>query len=139
MAVDVEEALNALILGRANVQNLVQGRVFPNRLAQGLPCPAVITRRVAGSSIKTLGGVSSVRKGIFQIESWSSVSQAEARQLDKAVQEIEGFRGPMLDWWIQALLLNPDADQDEPQIPTHADDLGLFCSTAEFFCIYRLG
>lgn len=136
---DIEQDLNAILKADAGVAALVSARVFPNRLPQIEDLPGVITRRVSGGPMRTLAGKSSVRRARFQVESWSESSQEEARSIDRAVQTcFENFqRGRFGSFFIQALLVDEDTDQDEPQIPTHADDLGLFCSFCEITLFYE--
>lgn len=137
MAVDVEEIFPVLLPQQADVAALANGRYFPNRIPQQENLPAVIFRRTSGGPIRTLGGRSVTRRATFQVESWSARSQEEARQLDRAVQAIECGPVQVGPWWIQRLTVNPDTDQDNPQIPVHADDLGLFCSFSEFTVFYN--
>lgn len=135
MAIDIEEGLLALILSKPAVTAIAAQRVFPNQAPARELLPSVIFRRTGGGPIHTLGGVSGAKPATFQVESWSETSQDQARQLDLAVQQIAGFRGAIgLAWWFQAVLVDRDTDQDNPQIPIHAEDLGLFCS----FTQYRL-
>lgn len=138
MSVDVEEALNAILKANGAVVAIAGTRVFPNRLPARESMPAVITRRLSGSAVKTLRSVSSTRRAVFQVESWSAVSQEEARELDRAVQTVAASTGQeSVDWWVQCIRVNDDTDQDNPQIPIHADDVGLFCSFCEIMLVYE--
>ena len=139
MAVDIEEIFPILLAAQAPVVALAVGRFFPNRDPQREIMPCVIWQRLGGAPVRPLEGRSATRYAIFRLESWSAVSQQQARQLSRAVQDIE--RGPELvgSWWVQKLTVNQGSDQDEPQVPTHADDLGLFCSVCEFTVFYKLG
>lgn len=138
MAVDIEETFATLLADSAAVVAIAVDRFFPNRLPIREELPAVIWRRVSGSPMPRLNGVSKVKRAVFQFESWSATSQEEARDLDLKVQaKLDGLKGPIGSWWIQVMKLTGDADQDNPQIPVHADDLGLFCSFCEFFVVYE--
>lgn len=138
MAIDIEEIFPILLALQGPVVALAGSRVFPNREPIRETKPCVIFRRTGGSPVRTLEGKSAVRWATFQVESWSEVNQEQARQLDRAVQEIEC--GPTLvgDWWVQKLTVNQGTDQDNPQIPINADDIGLHCSFAEFTVFYKL-
>lgn len=137
MSVDVEEIFPLLLAGASSVVAIAGDRCFPNRVPQTSTLPAVIWRRLNGGPVRRSDGKSNVSRATFQVESWSAASQEQARELNKAVQGIECRATHVGDWWIQALYLSPDADADDPQIPTHADDLGLFCSVSEFTVIYK--
>jgi hypothetical protein len=139
MAVDFEEAFPTLLAAQEPVANVAGDRFFINRVPQREELPAVIVRRISGGPIRTLGGQCSVRRAMYQLESWSAKSQEEARALDRAVQEIECGGVLVGDWWVQRLTVNADTDQDNPQIPVHADDLGLFCSFSEVTVFYKPG
>lgn len=138
MPVDIEEAFPLLLAMQPNVVNLIGTRFYPNRLPEREICPCVIGKRLAGSPVRTLEGKSTVRWATFQIESWSATSQEEARQLDRYVQGIETGPVSVGGWWIQKLTVNQGTDQDNPQIPINADDLGFFCSFSEFMVFYKL-
>jgi hypothetical protein len=137
MSVDIEEALSALQLTLAGVTAIAGQNVFPNRIPQRVEMPALITRRISGGPINGLSSALAVRKAVFQVEAWSQASQEQARQLDLAAQALNGLRGTSGAWFIQKLLVNPDTDQDNPQIPVHADDLGSFCSFHELTVFYK--
>lgn len=138
MAIDIEEVFPLLFAAQPNIVGLISTRAFPNRLPERLTFPCVIFKRLAGSPVRTLDGKSSVRWATFQVESWSDSSQQEARQLDGYVQAIECGAVSVGGWWIQKLTVNQGTDQDNPQIPIHADDIGLFCSFSEFTVFYKL-
>jgi len=145
MAVDIDEALAVLIQGASAVSTIAGDRVYPNRVPQPSNVPAVIFRRLTAGSAPVIRGKSTALYATFQVESWSGASQIEARTLDLAVQGVANVNSvlvgppslPSPGWWIQALRVNTDTDQDNPQIPIHADDLGLFCSFCEMFVQYR--
>jgi hypothetical protein len=139
MSIDIEEALFALQLAQAAVVAIAGQNVFPNRIPQRAEMPALITRRINGGPITGLNSTLGVRTAVFQVEAWSGASQEQARQLDLAAQGLHGFRGLESNWFIQKLTVNPDSDQDNPQIPTHADDLGFFCSVHELTVFYKPG
>ncbi len=136
---DFEEALSTLLINDDGVVSLVSDRVYPNRVPQREQLPAVITKRVSGGPQRTLNGIAGTKRGVFQIESWSGKSQEEARGIDLLVQAaIENFgRGRLAGWFVQALLVDEDSDSDNPQIPTHADDLGFFCSVCSITVFYE--
>lgn len=137
MSVDIEEIFPLLLGQSYQVGLLVAERVFPNRIPQRESLPAIIYRRISGGPIRTSTKSSNVRKASFQVESWSAESQEAARVINRAVEGIETRATMVGDWWVQSLLISPDSDQDNPQIPIHADDLGLFCSFTEFVCFYK--
>lgn len=138
MAIDVEEIFPVLLGANGSVVAIAGDRFYPNRLPIREIMPAVIWRRIGGSPVRLLDGKSIVRWATFQVESWSEVSQEQARQLDRAVQEIECGPTLVVSWWVQKLTVNQGTDQDNPQIPIHADDIGLHCSFSEFTVFYKL-
>lgn len=140
MSADIEEIFPLLLAEQEAVTAIVTDRFYPNRLPDREKLPAVIIRRVSGGAIGHASGYGGVSKATFQVESWSEKNQDEARELNLAVQGIKMTQaGQVGSWWVQSLRLNPDTDQDNPQIPTHADDLGLFCSFTEFIVFYKRG
>lgn len=139
MSVDVEEIFPLLLANNLEAVVLIGDRVFPNRIPQRDVLPAVIVRRIAGGPIHTSNGRSDVRRASFQVECWSEVSQEQARAINRAIQAIETKSERIGDWWVQSLFINPETDQDNPQIPIHADDLGLFCAFTEFNVFFKPG
>lgn len=139
--IDIEEALQPIIANDAGVAAIASERVFPNRLAMREEMPAVIFRRTSGGPMQTLKGVSTTKRATFQVESWSSKLQQEARQLDLAVQNaIATFGGQQAQsgWYVQSIFVDEESDQDNPQIPIHADDVGVFCSFCNVIVFYEV-
>lgn len=136
MSVDVEEVF-PILLAQEPVRNIVQRKIFPNRLPATQEMPCVIFRRVSGGPFRVSDGRTAVRRAVFQVESWSAENQEQARDLDRKVQDVEVIGREVGDWWVQSFYVNEDTDQDNPQIPINADDLGAFCSFCEVSVFYQ--
>lgn len=137
MSVDVEEIFPLLLAGAPAVVAIADDRFYPNRLPAPESMPCVIFRRISGGPIPISDGESTTRKAVFQVECWSATSQEQARDLDRKAQAIKTITRRVGDWWVQCLKVNADTDNDNPQIPINADDLGAFCSFFEATVFYQ--
>lgn len=137
MSVDVEEIFPLVFTAQPTITTIVGDRFFPNRLPIREELPCIIWRRLNGGPFRISNGRAEVRRATFQVESWSAESQQEARDIDRKVQAVEIIGQTVGDWWVQSFFVEEDTDQDNPQIPINADDLGFFCSFCEMNVFYQ--
>lgn len=109
----MEAKIFTLLSADANVEALVNTRIFPVVMPQGSVLPAITYHETANSPVNTLAGKTGLENPTFAINSWAT-SHKTANTLSKAVSSaMDGVRT------FRALLIN-EIDVYDPEIDVFA-------------------
>lgn len=125
MALDVTQALYALLTADTAVAALVAARVHPGFLPQGATLPAIAQTRISGQDVDTLAGSNGLAHARIQVSCWAATYAGAAALGDAVRLALHGYQGTVTvganSLVVQSIRLQDQGDQPEPS-PGHEQD-----------------
>lgn len=117
---EVEEAIHSRLIGFAGLAALVEARVYPAKLPQGVTYPAVRYARISGPRARSHDGASGLATPRFQIDAWAK-TYSEAKAVAKQIRlAMDNFKGTVAGVVIHAAFLDSDRDLYDDKAEVHA-------------------
>lgn len=96
MIKDIRGPLRGFLLADSAIAALVEARVYPRVLPQGIRAPSLVYNRISAIGDHHMEGPSGLATVRMQIDAWATTAD-EAAELAAAVKwRLDGYRGEML-------------------------------------------
>lgn len=95
MTKDLRPALREFLLGEASIVALVEVRVYPVRLPQGVKLASIVYTRVSGAGDYDMTGRTGLSRPRMQIDCWAPTANEAASLAILVEDRLDGFRGVM--------------------------------------------
>jgi hypothetical protein len=107
------EAAIAKLKTTPAIAAVVDVRVYPGRLPQNAPVPAVIVNEISGAPVYSSDGASPLNRSRLQVDAWAS-TYTDAKLLAREVKAaLSGFVGTVGSTLFRFALIEDERDDDE--------------------------
>jgi len=107
------ENVIAKLKGAPDIAAIADGRVYPGRLPQNAPVPAVIVTQISGPPVYTDDGESLLTRSRVQVDAWAA-TYTDAKLLAREVKAtLSGFFGTVGNTLFRFVLIDDERDDDE--------------------------
>lgn len=128
--VSIEQALRTYLLSKADVTALVQQRIYPQMAPQGVAYPRITYSRTGTGRRRALHKSDEMPTVQVEVTYWGGLgapgyeaAKTGALALEKA---LEGFKGKVGNWAIDALWVDDEFDaQESPEFASENDPRGV--------------
>lgn len=111
----LETALRAYVLADVAIAAAVGVRMYPRRLPQGPPLPALVYQRVDTRRLHDFDGPDGLPRARVQIAAWAANVQGATDAAALVRARLDGYRGAWGDVEVGACLCVAERDLDDPE------------------------
>jgi hypothetical protein len=95
MIIDIRSGLHSFLLADVFIPVVVEDRIYPNTLKQGVQLPSIVYSRVSGLGDHHMQGASGLTRPRFQIDAYARNPDDANGLADLVKLRLDGFRGQM--------------------------------------------
>lgn len=118
----IEEAIYSYLSTYAGLTALTSTRIYPGALPQKCTLPAIVYSRISTPRVHTMGNDPGLASPKFQFDIWAETllsALGVKAQLKKALQDYSGTMGGAGGVTVQAILLDDERQDYEPETKLH--------------------
>lgn len=115
----IEEAIYAKLNGDVNISALVSTRIYPLKMPDKTPMPAITYFRVSGPRVEHFQGSSTLAHPLYQIDAWGKTLREVINLSSKIRNALQGYAGTIASVRIQGILFENDTDLYEEDTETY--------------------